>query len=143
MDSVMSAPVPRTRRALLVAVAILAVTIVVGALGGVAPMATAPTVAAAAQASSGGAPPPVTPNEFIPEDRDLSDCLSALPKPDCGSEARGGWRQGLILALVLLGMIGIAARIVVGVRRRDAALAARADAEAPSNAGERDGPVRR
>jgi hypothetical protein len=92
------------------------------------------------------APPPVTVNEFIPEDRDLSDCLSAVPKPGCGSEARGGWRQGVVFGLVAVGMIGIGARIVVAVRRRDAAtLAASADGHAASGAsgasGERDAPT--
>ena len=38
----------------------------------------------------------VADNEFLP-DRDLDDCISALPQPDCGSDARGGWRQWLDL----------------------------------------------
>ena len=31
--------------------------------------------------------------------RDLDDCISALPSPDCGSEARGGWRQALVFGV--------------------------------------------
>jgi hypothetical protein len=102
----------------------------------------------ASNGGSGGvaaAPPPVTVNEFIPEDRDLSDCLSAVPKPGCGSEARGGWRQGVVFGLVAVGMIAIGTRIAVAVRRRDAAtLAASADGHATSTAStasERDAPT--
>lgn len=67
-------------------------------------------------------PPTVTANEFIPEDRDLSECISALPKPDCGSDARGGWRQAVVLALVLAGTAGIGIRIALAIRRRDASM---------------------
>jgi hypothetical protein len=89
----------------------------------------AATASATPDGSSGGpSSTPVTANEFIPEDRDLSECISALPKPDCGSDARGGWRQGLVLALVLAGMVGIGLRIAVAIRRRDAAIAAQVDA---------------
>lgn len=62
-------------------------------------------------------PPPITVNPFIPEDRGISDCISALPKPGCGSEARGGWRQGLILLALVGGLSIIGWRIVAGVRR--------------------------
>ena len=47
------------------------------------------------------APPVDTINEFFPEDRSLGDCLSSLPKPGCGSSARGGWRQTLVLVASL------------------------------------------
>jgi hypothetical protein len=97
---------------------------------------------ATGDASSDTTPPPVTANEFLPEDRDLSDCISALPKPECGSEERGGWRQGLVLGLVILGMAAIAVRIVVAVRRRDRALAAQVDADGPTSPAE-DGSVSR
>ena len=79
-------------------------------------------------ASSDDPPPtPSTVNDFIPEERDLSDCISALPKPDCGSDSHGGWRQGVVLALVLGGMIAIAVRVTVAVRRRDAEKAAQVE----------------
>ncbi len=69
--------------------------------------------------ASGEEPPPpvVTVNEFLPEDRDLGDCLSALPKPDCGSKARGGWRQGLVLSAILAGLGVIVWRIVASARK--------------------------
>ena len=62
-------------------------------------------------------PPVVTANEFIPDDRDLSECVSAIPKPGCGSEARGGWRQGLVLGVVVAALAFVGWRITVSVRR--------------------------
>ena len=56
-------------------------------------------------------------NEFLPADRPVSECISAVPKPGCGSEARGGWRQGLVLVAILAGLALIVWRIVVGARR--------------------------
>jgi hypothetical protein len=79
-------------------------------------------VAAAGTGPDDPPPPPVTVNEFLPEDRDLSDCLSALPRPGCGSEARGGWRQGLVFGVIVAGLGVIGWRVARGVRRRDAAL---------------------
>jgi hypothetical protein len=64
-------------------------------------------------------PPPVTDNAFIPEDRDLGECITAVPKPGCGSEARGDWHQGVVLAVMVAGLVVVGWRIVRGVRRRD------------------------
>lgn len=58
-----------------------------------------------------------TVNEFFPEDRPLGDCLSSLPKPDCGSEARGGWAQTAVLLAIVAGLAFIAWRVVAGSRR--------------------------
>jgi hypothetical protein len=65
-------------------------------------------------------PPPVTDNVFIPENRDLTECITAVPKPGCGSEARSDWHQGLVLGVMVAGLIVIGWRIVRGVRRREA-----------------------
>lgn len=65
-------------------------------------------------------PPQPTINEFIPEDRSIGECISALPKPGCGSEARGGWRQSLILVAILGGLGFIAWRVVRSARRAKA-----------------------
>ena len=51
-------------------------------------------------------------NPFYPEQRSLGDCLSSLPKPGCGSEARGGWRQTVVLGVLLSGLAFIGWRIV-------------------------------
>jgi hypothetical protein len=64
-----------------------------------------------------GTPPPTEFNEFYPDERPLSDCLSSLPKPNCGSEARGGWRQITILGVVLAALGFIAWRIIRSMRR--------------------------
>jgi hypothetical protein len=65
-------------------------------------------------------PPPATDNAFVPTDRDLSECITAVPKPGCGSEARSDWHQGLVLSLMVAGLVVIGWRIVRGVRRREA-----------------------
>lgn len=61
--------------------------------------------------------PDDTINEFLPEERGLGECISAVPKPGCGSSARGGWRQGLVLLAILAGLGVIAWRVVVSSRR--------------------------
>jgi hypothetical protein len=84
---------------------------------------------------------PVTINEFLPEDRDLSDCISVLPKPGCGSEARGGWGQTAILGALLVGLGIIGTRVVMSIRRRDGALAASVQAaEAARTSSDRQPP---
>ena len=60
-------------------------------------------------------------NDFIPTDRDISECISAIPKPGCGSEARGGWHQTIVLLAILAGLALITWRIVVGARKAKAA----------------------
>lgn len=79
----------------------------------------APPVAGAVAAAT---PPPDTINEFIPENRNLGDCLGTLQRPGCGSEASGGWRQGLIFFAMLTGLLVIAARIIFSARRRRVAV---------------------
>ncbi|MAT05168.1 MAG: hypothetical protein CL424_09010, partial [Acidimicrobiaceae bacterium] len=66
------------------------------------------TVAAQGEPAPPDAPPPSTFNVFYPEERPLGDCLSSLPKPNCGSDARGGWPQySIALALAAgIGFIG-------------------------------------
>jgi hypothetical protein len=77
--------------------------------------------AGAAGATAPPVPPdtvPTTDNEFLPENEDLSDCVSALPPPSCGSEARGGWRQALVFVAIALGLAFIVWQIVRAARRR-------------------------
>jgi hypothetical protein len=71
-------------------------------------------------ASSEPPPPPVTDNVFIPADRDLGECITAVPRPGCGSDARSDWHQGLVLGVMVAGLVVIGWRIVRGVRRREA-----------------------
>lgn len=68
------------------------------------------------------------PNDFYPAEAELSDCLSALPPPGCGSEAKGGWPQFAAMAFIVVGIGAIAARVLWSVRR-----ARRASARGPSD----------
>jgi len=56
-------------------------------------------------------------NEFIPENVNLSDCISGVPRPGCGSEARGGWRQSLVFVAMAAGLAFIGWRIIRSARR--------------------------
>jgi hypothetical protein len=65
--------------------------------------------------------PPVTTaldNPFLPDDANVTDCISALPRPGCGSEERSDWRQGVLFGVVAAGLAAIGVRIAIGVRRR-------------------------
>jgi len=79
----------------------------------IVPTATAPTTPPTT-------PPTDTTFDFWPEDRNIGDCVSALPKPGCGSEARGGWAQTAVFGAILLGFSFIAWRIVRSARRAKA-----------------------
>ncbi len=66
--------------------------------------------------------PVVTANEFLPTDRDLTDCVGVLEKPGCGSEERGGTATTVVFIVMLLAMVLIFARIAVGVRQNRRAI---------------------
>lgn len=74
----------------------------------------------------------VTVNDFVPTERDLSECISAVPKPGCGSEARGGWRQTAIFALVVGGLAFIGWRVVAGARKNLASSNSSAEPDSPT-----------
>ncbi len=61
--------------------------------------------------------PPPTVSDFYPEEENLSDCVGLVEKPGCGSDARGGWRQTLVFAIVVAGIGIIGWRVVAGARR--------------------------
>ena len=61
--------------------------------------------------------PDSTFNDFIPEQRSISDCISAVPKPGCGSESRSDWHQWLVLIALAGGMAFVGWRVVAGLRR--------------------------
>jgi len=67
-------------------------------------------------------PPPDTPNEFLPDERNLSDCVGVLEKPGCGSKERGGAMMNVVFLVVIGGMSFIFWRIIVGVRTNRASL---------------------
>lgn len=110
---------------------VLATTAVIATPAGIAATEPATVVPVVVEVSPtpDPEPPPSTFNEFLPEERAIGDCISALPKPGCGSEARGGWRQGLILLAIVAGLAFIAWQVVRSARR------ARPDHEPSSPAG--------
>ena len=63
--------------------------------------------------------PPTTANDFFPEDRDLTSCIGVLERPGCGSEERGGWRQGLILLAVVGGLTVVFGNVIRSSRKRN------------------------
>lgn len=78
--------------------------------------------------------------DFWPEDRNISDCVGTLPKPGCGSEARGGWAQTAVFGAIVLGIAFIAWRIVTsaGQVRPAAPTDATAASTTASTTGERE-----
>ena len=56
-------------------------------------------------------------NPFLPETRDLTDCIGTLQRPGCGSEARGGWHQNAVAIVMIGGLALVFGRIAWGVRR--------------------------
>ena len=72
--------------------------------------------------------PDPTFNDFIPEEQAISDCISAAPKPGCGSESRSDYHQWLVFIALIGGMAFVGWRIVVGARRQRT----RADEPEPS-----------
>ncbi len=63
--------------------------------------------------------PPISANDFIPDDRDLTSCIGVLERPGCGSESRGGWRQTLVFGALFVGLVFIFGNVARGVRKRD------------------------
>ena len=98
-----------SRRLLIAVLAVIAV-VVLSVVGS--------DVAAAAAPLDAPAPPSTiaADNEFLP-DRDLDDCVSSLPQPDCGSEGRSGWRQAAVLGVLVAAIAFITWRIVRSARR--------------------------
>jgi len=73
----------------------------------------------AGRAEAATAPPPTVPestlNEFIPEGRPISECISAAPKPYCGRDS--DWRQIAVMGVLAAGLTFVGWRIVKGLRR--------------------------
>jgi hypothetical protein len=61
--------------------------------------------------------PEATDNPFIPENANLGDCVSSLPRPGCGSEARGGAGQWLVFGALVGGLGFIGWRVSRGIRK--------------------------
>ena len=103
--------------------------VAVGIIASVILLSVGSAVIAAADDLDNSDTSTVTYNDFIPEERDLSDCISAIPKPGCGSSAKGGWRQMLVLGLVVTGLGFIGWRVVAGARKNLATQSTQAEGE--------------
>jgi hypothetical protein len=84
-------------------------------------------VAGTAAATAPPEPSTTAPTQMAPAlERDVSECISAVPQPGCGYEPqqagdRGGWLQWSLFGLMLVGLAFIGWRVVMGVRRAAAA----------------------
>ncbi len=102
-------------------------------------LATASASVLAPHAVTTTVPPTDTTNPFLPEEASLGDCLSALPPPNCGSEARGGFAQWSVLAVLVAGLAFIGWRVVRGARRNARAAASRLAATPNESPGQQPG----
>ncbi len=89
-----------------------------GACGGENPYQAAETAATSPATSS----PDLADNQFLPARENVSDCIGAVERPNCGSEAKGGWQMYLAFGVLIAGMSFIGWRVVRSVRARDAAV---------------------
>ena len=103
--------------------------------------ASPPAVAEPVAPATPDETPPITVNPFLPDDRGISECISAVPKPGCGSEERGGWHQQLVFLALVGGLAFIGWRIVAGARRNGRANAARLQTAAGTAAPVEPSPV--
>lgn len=78
-----------------------------------------------------------TANPFLPEQRDLTECIGLLQRPGCGSEARGGLGQTLVAILMIGGLVLIFGRVAWGLRRNRRQLEDLSAETAPRRTGER------
>ncbi len=76
--------------------------------------ATAPTVDQRAVTEE------LSTNPFIPEDANIGDCVSSLPRPGCGNQIRGDWHSMITFGVLVAGLAFIGWRVARSVRRRDA-----------------------
>ena len=83
----------------------------------------APQAAAATAPPPEPIPPPTTElaideaNPFLPDERNLTDCIGMLQRPGCGSESRGGWHQNVVAIVMVSGLMIVFGRVAWGVRR--------------------------
>ena len=95
----------------------------IGACGGDNPYQSAQTGAASPDTNgSDTTGPDTTINDFLPQRENVSDCIGAVERPNCGSTAKGGWQMYLTFGVLIAGMSFIGWRVVRSVRARDAAV---------------------
>jgi len=77
------------------------------------------TTTAAATNDPNLTPNSLADNVYLPN-RNLSDCVGTLERPDCGSPQKGGKGMYMTFAVLILGLGFVMWRIVLSVRKRDA-----------------------
>lgn len=82
------------------------------------PYQAAATASTTTQVDTGDVGSGVGNNQFIP-DKNLSDCVGTLERPNCGSTAKGGRGTYLTFLVLILGLAFIFWRIARGVKARD------------------------
>ena len=111
---------------------LFALALVVGLLVPQVALATAPPVEPTAPATIPTDDSPTDEivvdeaNPFLPENRDLTECIGMLQRPGCGSEARGGWHQNAVAIVMIAGLLLVFGRVAWGVRRSQKQMAANA-----------------
>ncbi|HSP28007.1 MAG TPA: hypothetical protein VLN74_05610 [Ilumatobacteraceae bacterium] len=114
---------------------LFALALVVGLLVPQVAQATAPPVEPTVPATIPAASSTASPtddivvdeaNPFLPENRNLTECIGMLQRPGCGSEARGGWHQNAVAIVMIAGLLLVFGRIAWGVRRSQKQMAANA-----------------
>ena len=111
------------RRILTTALLAIALALGVGFVGSSAVLATMPPADTQLDTQL-DTQPPTTENDFMILERDVTSCISSIPKPGCGREPtsssdRGGWQQLLLFFIMFLGMAFIFFRVYRSVRARD------------------------
>jgi hypothetical protein len=105
---------------------LFALALVVGLLVPQAASATAPPVEPTVPATVPDEIVVDEANPFLPENRDLTECIGMLQRPGCGSEARGGWHQNAVAIVMIAGLLLVFGRVAWGVRRSQKRIAASA-----------------
>jgi hypothetical protein len=111
------------RRILTTALLAIALALGVGFVSSSAVLATTPPADTQLDVPA-DTQPPTTENDFMILERDVTSCISSIPKPGCGREPtsssdRGGWQQLLLFFIMILGMAFIFYRVYRSVRARD------------------------
>lgn len=86
-----------------------------------APIATAGTTAPP-RLQPGPEAGPITTNPFIPENVNIGDCVSSVPRPGCGDDQRSGYHQYLTFLVLFLATVVVFWRVFRAVRARDRAV---------------------
>lgn len=104
----------------LLALSAFAVTAALSACGGQNPYEAAESSnSQATSVSTAPADSTVGDNDFLP-DKNISACIGAVDRPNCGSKSKGGWRMYLTFAVLISGMSFIGWRIARSIKARDA-----------------------